>query len=101
MIQRMQTYDLTRAVTTTNAWQEVEKTFETVGTIDVAVSVSSGSTLAQNDVLRISSTHTGLTYSTSVQVGDRFGGYIVDYIIEGSGRRMAQLFLTKGEALPS
>lgn len=96
MLQRMETFDLTRPRITLNALGEEIPVFEKIGKIQAALSAATGSTVEQNQALRISSTHRGLTQD-DVRAGDRFGGYIVDYVIVGT--RYTQLFLTKEESL--
>ena len=96
MMQRMQTFDLLRPRTTLNAMNEEVRVFDPAGKIRAAVSVITGSTVEQNQALRISSTHRALTQN-DVRTGDRFGGYVVDYVITGT--RYTQLFLTKEESL--
>lgn len=96
MMQRMQEYDLLRPRIVVSDLGEEISFHDWIGRISAAVSVASGSTVEQNQALRISSTHRALTRD-DVRVGDRFGGYIVDYAIPG--RRFTQLFLTKEESL--
>ena len=93
----MQDYPLTRLTETLNEWREIVRTWAQVGTIRAAVSVADGRTMEENQLLRISSTHRAVTWRTDVRQGDRFGGYSVDYVIPGTGRRMTQLYLTKEE----
>lgn len=94
MRQRTEGFTLLRRVERKNELLEREKAWEEVGTIHVALSVASGSTLEQNQALRVSSTHRGLTMD-DVRAGDRFGAYTVDYVIPG--RMYRQLFLTAVE----
>lgn len=96
MLQRMQEFDLLRPRIVVSDLGEEIRFSDWVGRIFAAVSVVSGSTVEQNQALRISSTHRALTCD-DVRVGDRFGGYVVDYAIPG--RRFTQLFLTKEESL--
>lgn len=96
MLQRMQKYALTRPRIAINDKLEEVKTYEPVGNIHAAISTAAGSTVEQNQALRISSTHRGITQN-EVRVGDRFGGYVVDYVITGT--RYTQMFLTKEESL--
>lgn len=96
MLQRMQKYALTRPRIVQNGMLEEVKTWEPAGNILAAVSTATGSTVEQNQALRISSTHRGITQN-DVRVGDRFGGYVVDYVITGT--RYTQLFLTKEDSL--
>lgn len=96
MMQRMQEYDLLRPRIVVSDLGEEISFHDWIGRISAVVSVVSGSTVEQNQALRISSTHRALTRD-DVRVGDRFGGYIVDYAIPG--RRFTQLFLTKEESL--
>ena len=96
MNQRMQTFELLRPRTVKNEWSESVTEYDRAGTVRVVLSVASGRTLEQNQALRVSSTHRGLTLD-DVHTGDRFGGYKVDYVIKGI--RYNQLFLTKEEGL--
>lgn len=96
MFQRMESFKLLRPRVTVSEIGEEIKTFDHIGEITAAVSVAAGSTVEQNQALRISSTHRAITQN-DVRVGDMFGGYIVDYAIPG--RRYTQLFLTKEESL--
>lgn len=96
MLQRMQKYALTRPRIIQNGMLEEVKVWEPAGSILAAVSTATGSTVEQNQALRISSTHRGITQN-DVRVGDRFGGFVVDYVITGT--RYTQLFLTKEESL--
>ena len=96
MMQRMQTFDLTRPRIEVNAMGEEIPVLENIGKIHVALSAATGSTVEQNQTLRISSTHRALTQD-DVRAQDRFGGYVVDYVITGT--RYTQLFLSKEESL--
>lgn len=96
MLQKMQRYALTRPRITLNSYSEEVPVYEPAGSILAAISTATGSTVEQNQALRISSTHRGLTQD-DVRTGDRFGGYVVDYVITGT--RYTQLFLTKEESL--
>ena len=96
MMQRMQEYTLERCTISKNEHLENIKTWQPVGKILAAISVSAGSTQEINQIQRISSTHTAVT-PNEVKTGDRFGGYTVDFVI--SGRRYNQLFLTREAAL--
>ena len=96
MMQRMQEFDLLRPrIVVSDLGEEISYS-DYVGRIRAAVSVASGSTVEQNQALRISSTHRAITQD-DVRTGDRFGGYIVDYAIPG--RRFTQLFLTKEDSI--
>lgn len=96
MLQRMETFELMRPRITLNALGEEIPVLESAGKIRAALSAATGSTAEQNQALRISSTHRGLTQD-DVRTGDRFGGYVVDYVITGT--RYTQLLLTKEDAL--
>ena len=96
MMQRMQEFDLLRPRIVVSDLGEEISFHDWIGRISAVVSVVSGSTVEQNQALRISSTHRAVTRD-DVRVGDRFGGYVVDYAIPG--RRFTQLFLTKEESL--
>ena len=95
MMQRMQTYTLERCSIHKNELLENIKTWQPVKKIRAAISTSTGSTQEINQIHRITSTHTAVT-PDDVQTGDRFGGYTVDFVIQG--RRYNQLFLTREEA---
>ena len=92
----MQAFELMRPEPATNAWSEEKHVYRPVGTIHVALSVADGRTQEQNQALRVSSTHRALTRD-DVRAGDRFGGYVVDYVINGT--RYTQLMLSREEAL--
>ena len=92
MLQRMESYTLERCEIKKNDLLEDVKIWKRIGRIHAAVSVSTGSTLETNQLLRISSTHKAITQD-DVRTGDRFGGYIVDFAIPG--RIYTQLFLTR------
>lgn len=91
---RLTEYTLTRAAEAPNAWKERVKSWQEIGTIRAAISTASGSLQTQNDLLRIESTHTAVTWD-DVKTGDRFGGFEVTYVIPGGRRRMHQLFLKR------
>lgn len=97
MMQRMQDYALVRPEKRLNEWNEQVTEWAAAGTIRAAVSLASGSRSEQNQILRIESTHTGITYD-DVRVGDRFSGYEVTYVAEGS-RRMKMLWLKRDDAV--
>ena len=81
MIQNMQTFTLLKKVNTLNEWNEQVATWKESGKVRVAVSHASGTTTLLNQLLRIDSTHTGVTYD-KIEVGDRFGGYQVLYVTD-------------------
>ena len=95
MLQRMESYTLERCTIEKNEMFEDVKNWKQIGKIMAAVSVSTGSTLEQNQLLRISSTHKAITMD-DVCAGDRFGGYTVDYVVPG--RIYNQLYLTREDA---
>lgn len=95
MLQKMEIYTLERCVIEKNELLEDVKVWKEVGKIRAAVSVSTGGTLEQNQLLRISSTHRAITMD-NVLAGDRFGGYLVDFVIPG--RIYNQLYLTREDA---
>lgn len=95
MMQRMQAYELERYETAENEWNEQIKRWKPAGMIRAAVSVGNGNTRS-GEMIRVSSTHTAVT-PDDVRAGDRFGGYVVDYVIPG--RVYSQLFLTREDAL--
>ena len=93
----MDVYDRMRPVEGTNAWHEKLAEWQVAGTVRAALSTASGALGEQNELLRIESTHTAVTHD-AVGTGDRLrskGGevYEVTYVIPGTRRRMAQLFL--------
>lgn len=94
MMQRMKPYTLERKVNRMNDLCEQVASWETVGTIRAAVSVAGGSRNELNQVLRIDSTHTGVTYD-DVRTGDRFGGYRVQYVADGT--RLRTLYLARDD----
>lgn len=94
---RLELFTLKRKTETANAWKEKVPAWETVGAIRAAVSTASGSLQTQNELLRIESTHTAVTWD-DVKTGDRItregeAPFEVTYVIPGTRRRMAQLFL--------
>jgi hypothetical protein len=94
---RLEPFTLKRKTETANAWKEKVPVWETVGAIRAAISTASGSLQTQNELLRIESTHTAVTWD-EVRVGDRLerageAPFEVTYVIPGTRRRMAQLFL--------
>ena len=97
MMQRMQKYALERPEKTKNDLLETITRYKPAGSIMAAVSEATGATLETNQARRISSTHTAITMD-DVRVGDRFGGYVVDFVTPG--RVYSQLSLTREEALP-
>ena len=94
MMQRMEPYTLERKVNRLNDLCEQVASWEAVGTIRAAVSVAGGSRNELNQVLRIDSTHTAVTYD-DVRTGDRFGGYRVQYVADGP--RLRTLYLARDE----
>lgn len=96
MMQRIRSYALERRTERVNDLYEAVSVWKPVGTIRAAVSAAAGSTAELNQIRRIESTHTALTHD-DVRVGDRFGGYVVDYVVEGA--RWRQLFLSREDAI--
>ena len=94
MMQRMEEYDLLRPVFHENERYEQFAEWRTVDTIRAAVSTATGKVSELNQILRIESTHTAITRDTA-QVGDRFGGYQVNYVIPG--RRFNVLYLKRDD----
>lgn len=94
MMQRMEEYDLLRPVFHENERYEQVAEWRTVDTIRAAVSTATGKVSELNQILRVESTHTAITRDT-VQVGDRFGGYQVTYVIPG--RRFSTLYLKRDD----
>ncbi len=97
MMQRMREYALMRKSNRLNEWNEQIAEWHEIGTIRAAVSLASGSTKELNQILRIESTHTAVTYDNTVQTGDRFGGYEVLFV--NTGKRMNVLNLKRTDAL--
>lgn len=96
MLQRMEVFEHLRPEISVNAMGEEVKIFRSVGKVQAAVSAITGSTVEQNQALRISSTHRALTQD-DVRTGDKLSGYVVDYVIAGT--RYTQLFLSKEEPM--
>ena len=96
MMQKLRSFTLERRMERVNDLYETVVTWEPAGTIRAAVSVATGSTAEVNQIQRIPSTHTALPHD-DVRVGDRFGGYLVDFVMEGP--RWRQLFLSREDAL--
>lgn len=96
MLQRMQKYALTRPRITENSYGEEIPVYEQAGDITAAITTITGGTAEQNQALRVNSTHRALTQD-DVRTGDRFGGYVVDYVITGT--RYTQLLLSREDAL--
>ena len=98
MNQRMEYFDLLRPQTETNDWNEQLREWKRVQTIRAAVSVGGGGIKEKDELLRVESTHTGITHA-DVQPGDRLrpvrGGdaYRVDYVMRGP--RFHQLMLSR------
>ena len=102
MIQRMETLTRLTQTEALNSWREPVKTWGEAGTVRAALSAGTGALKAANELLRIESTHSGVTYD-DVRVGDRLrdadgGEYAVTWTVPGRGRRMTQLYLQKVEA---
>lgn len=96
---RLEPFTLKRKAETANAWKESVAEWQDAGTIRAAVSTASGSLNVQNELLRIESTHTAVTWD-DVQTGDRIqrdgeAPFEVTYVIPGGRRRMNQLFLKR------
>lgn len=96
MLQSMKSYQLERRTVTRNAWNEDVVSYTPVGDVEVAVSVATGATVTSNEVLKVKSSHRGLTLC-DVRVGDRFGGFTVDYVTDARQYRL--LYLSKEEAV--
>lgn len=90
MIQKMVKFTLLRKANTLNEWNEQVATWKEHGKVRVAVSLASGSANTLNQLLRIDSTHTGITYD-DIQVGDRFGGYQVLYVTDLGRKKFLNL----------
>lgn len=95
MMQRMQEYALMRRVNRLNDLCEQIAEWREAGRIRAAVSAASGNIHELNQILRIQSTHTAITRD-SVQIGDRFGGFDVTYVVPG--RRFNVLYLKREDA---
>lgn len=96
---RLEPYTLLRAEETANGWNEAVKNWQSAGTVKAAVSTAGGALQTQNELLRIESTHTAVTWD-AVKTGERLRAsdgavYEVTYVIPGTRRRMAQLFLKR------
>ena len=96
MLQRMEEYTLERCTIEKNDMMEDIKIWKEIGTILAAISVATGNIQETNQILRISSTHNAITQS-DVKIGDRFGGYNVDYCIPG--RRYNRLLLSREDGV--
>lgn len=96
MMQRFESFSLARATATKNEWAEEIHAWAAAGTIRAAVSDGGGSLTEINELKRIASTHTALTYD-ECEAGDRFGGYEVLYVAKGNGRRAHTLYLKREE----
>ena len=96
MNQRMDTYERLHPTVTPNSLKENITTWERVGKVRAAVSTANGQTQLLNELWRVESSHTAVTYD-KVQLGERLrdarATYEVVFIIPGSWRRMHQLFL--------
>ena len=95
MMQNMRKYALLRPVQTKNELLENVTGYEDAGEIRAAISTATGGMQEINQLQRIQSTHHALT-PDDVRVGDKFGGYRVDFCIQG--RVYRELFLTREEA---
>ncbi len=101
---RMQALTLYRRAETVNALREKQTSWQEAGTVRCAISEGTGGGLAAtNDLMRIDSTHTAVTWD-AVQPGERLReagsdgsgtGYEVLKVIDGGRRRMHQLFLKR------
>ena len=80
MMQKLRSFTLERRMERVNDLYETVVTWEPAGTIRAAVSVATGSTAEVSQIQRIQSTHTALTHD-DVRAGDRFGGYLVDFVL--------------------
>lgn len=96
MMQRMQEYALMRKANRLNDLCEQIAEWREAGTIRAAVSTASGNVSELNQILRIQSTHTAVTRD-SAQIGDRFGGFCVTYVVQGG--RFNTLYLKREDAL--
>lgn len=94
MMQRMRRYALMRRVLKLNDLCEQVASWEAAGTIRAAVSLASGNQSETNQIMRLESTHTAVTYD-DVRPGDRFGGYRVQYVADGP--RMRTLYLSRDD----
>ncbi len=99
---RLEPFTLLKPAETANAWKEGVIAWQASGTIRAAVSTGGGSLNTQNELLRIDSTHTAVTWD-DVKTGERIrrdgeAPFEVTYVIPGGRRRMNQLFLKVVEA---
>ena len=104
MMARLEPLSQWRKAETLNQWTEAVPAWERVGTVRCVISAGTGGGLRQtNDLARIDSTHTAVTWD-AVKVGDRLRdvdddgsgtGWEVQYVIGGGRRRMHQLFLKR------
>lgn len=101
MMERLEPFTLIRRTETVNAYREKVVNWQSAGTIRAALSEGGGSLAAVNELRRIDSTHTGVTWD-AVKTGERIARegeapYEVQYVIDGGRRRMHQLFLKRVE----
>lgn len=92
MMQNMQAYTLLRPMQKKNDLLENVTEYAPAGEILAAISTATGGMQEINQLQRIQSTHRALT-PNDVRAGDKFGGYKVDFTIQG--RVYRELFLTR------
>lgn len=94
---------LYRRAETLNALNEAVEAWQEAGTVRAALSEGGGSLNQLNQLRRVDSTHTAVTWD-SVKPGEAIAPegaaevYLVTYAIDGGGRRMNQLFLKREQA---
>lgn len=95
VIRRMQKYNHLRHTTHADAYGEMIKSWETLGVIEMAVSLTSGTQATANNVLTSSSTHVGVTDRKTVIPGDKLvkgdDVYMVDFAVNGSRKQLLYL----------
>lgn len=97
MIRRMRSFFIYTLSTSKDSYGEQVKSFTKGSAIDVALSLVTGTTSNNNNILTSSSTHVGITDSTGVKQGcklaDGTESYIVDYVVDDG--RKTLLYLQK------
>lgn len=98
MIRRMVPFTLSRFTISKNSYEEQVKQWHTLGTIEQALSLSSGTQSSTNNILTSSSTHIAVTQSNTVKAGDKLtdraaAEYTVDYAVPNG--RMTMLYLKR------
>lgn len=105
MNQRLECYEHWRRTEAKNRLREIVYTWVQVGTARAAISAGSGNLNVQNELTRLDSTHTAVTWD-DVRVGDCLReagsntGYVVTWAAYGGRRKMHQLYLKREDAPP-